>query len=171
MNRMAVLINSWDGYSSAWPMMAHGIRRYWPDCPWRIYWMCNHKKPPLGIPISTDNVTTWSFMMREALIKLMSEGFDCFLFLHEDYWISNTVMGGCLEKVADGMDKHDIDHIQLTPSWDVMRSGGEWRVDWIGANLHIVHEKSNYRTSNQASLWKTRSYYDIVVEMEAYFVK
>ena len=63
------------------------------------------------------------------------------------------------------MAKHDIDHVQLTPSWDVMTSGGEWRGDWIGMSLHIVHKTSNYRTSNQASLWKTRSYYDILVEL------
>ena len=162
--KCAVLVNSWDGYSAAWPMMEHGLRKYWPDIPFPLYWQCNHKKPPLGIPIKTDDVTTWSFMMREALIKLMSDGFDYFCFCHEDFWLVDQVRTAVLVNYLNLMQRHAIDHIQVMPTWPGMVMGGPYQYD---GSLEFVSVDSMYRTANQASLWKTASYYEILKKMES----
>jgi len=166
MPNCAVLVNSFDGYSDAWPMMEHGLRKFWPDMPFELYWQCNHKQPPMGTPIECD-VTTWAFMIREALIRLMFDGFEYFIFMHEDFLLVDRVDNARLTHYLNMMHDYLLGHIQLVPSWDVMKIGLEYNFE---PTLTIVHAESDYRTSNQASIWRTTAYLNIVkrLEMQAY---
>lgn len=118
----------------------------------------------MGIPVECGDETNWTAMMRIALNELNKDSRDYFVFLHEDYWLVDKVETMALRRFLYLMDRCNIDHIQLCPSWDVMISDGPFNLD---SSLMWVDQNSSYRTSNQASLWKTRSYRDLLHKGES----
>lgn len=172
MSDVAVLINTWDGYADAWPMMSHSLQKYWPDCPWPIYWMCNELEPPMGTPIRISEreigqKLSWGEMMQLALQEM-----PCghFLFLHEDYWLVEPVNTDRLLYHLEAVKLVGLDHLQLVDSANVMKIGA-WplyvglRDDDVDLWIHPVMKNSDYRTSNQASLWRTQAYFEILGEL------
>ena len=152
MTNVAILVNSFDGYAAAWPAMAHGLEKYWEKRPWPLFWMSNHLDPPIGYSLKCGDNTNWSDMMIVALGKLREYGYLNLMFLHEDYWLVEEPDTLAIEQFARYLAS--VAHIQICPSWDVMRSQGEY---W-DSRLMLVANNSDYRASNQASLWRISAY-------------
>jgi len=100
-------------------------------------------------------------MTRKGLEEI---GAEFFLFLHDDYWLTDPVRTSELLEYVEYIRNDGIAHIQLVPSWDVMASGGVYARD---PRLHWVSRESHYRTSNQASLWRVSSYLGLLHQRES----
>ena len=158
---VTILCSTFDEYSVAWPYYAHGMKTYWHDRPWPIVFSTNFLDPPIGTAAICGPETNWTYMTRMALLSIETE---YFLFTHCDYWLVEQVQIDILMRYLGIMDKHDWDHIQLVPSWDVMTRGMQCGED---TSLFWVAKHSDYRTSNQASLWRTEAYLELLKDGES----
>src|SRR5690349_4844779 len=70
-----VLIISFDGYSDIWKISITSFLKHWPDCPYPINLLTNHKSYPdphiRSLCIGEDN--DWSSNLLKGLEKINSE--------------------------------------------------------------------------------------------------
>lgn len=59
---LAILISSYDGSEDLWRPLSNSFKKYWPDCPYKIFIGTNNKKPDSDIffhlPIGEEK--SWS---------------------------------------------------------------------------------------------------------------
>lgn len=159
--KTAVLISSHDKYSFAWDGCAHGFKKYWPDCPWPIYFMTNTLTPPLGIPIFIRDTQDWSTSMKIALLTLIDEKFESILFILEDFWLTASTNTKALEEFAHWIEGSHLGYIKLYPSADAtVICPYEPRIAYFKPD-------ALYRTSLNASLWNPAYFLALLKENES----
>jgi hypothetical protein len=158
--RTALLITSCDAFEDCWAPYAHGLHKYWPDCPFPVYLITNQKqfRDPVirAIPVTPDR--GWAKNLRQAVSQLDA---DILLYTHEDFWISEPVdTQAILDYVAlirDGL----ADYIRLYPAPGPDRPFG--RDDRLG----VLDAQAPYRTSLQKALWRKSVLLDLLRDEES----
>ena len=162
---IAVVIAGHDKYSSAWKAMMHGLKTYWPDCPWPIYWMTNRQPAPKGcvtVKMGGDfNPKRWSNRMMRGLSQIPA---DCLLWALDDHWPAGLIDTDALIDFAKYIQKGLIHRIRLYPGWDHDRSSGVFRHD---KRLLVMDKKSPYRASCKPSLWNKNTLLDLLKDNES----
>lgn len=116
--KIAVLISSCDAFNDCWAPMLYSLKRYWPDCPFPIYFISNYNKiddPGIEfINVGKDN--GFASNLGFALNKI-----DCdyIIYFQEDYFLSenvNTVaiighINHCYENNIDLLKIHGNDFL------------------------------------------------------------
>ena len=146
-NNIAVLIGTHDQYRAAWPAMHHSLTKYFPDCPWPIYWVTNQLDPPCGTGLKVGGGKVWGTNMRKALHMLDSE---VVLFMPEDTWMTGKVNTEALVEFATYITDDIVDHIRLVNS-DAVIHLKDYTPD---PRLWIYASNSPYRTSCCPGLWR-----------------
>jgi hypothetical protein len=162
-DQVTIIVSTFDKYAASWPAFCHGMDKYWPGCIWPIYFTTYDLDPPCFEAIKCPpEYSTWSMMMRYALERVET---PLFMFLHDDYWLVERPDDPFLFRCVDiMMNDPDVRHIQLCPSWNVMKTSGPYEDD---DRFLVVAEDSDYRSSNQASLWYTQAYLDLLRDKES----
>ena len=72
MTQVAVIINSFDGFSDCWPGLIHGLTKYWPDCPYPIHLVSNFKDCEGGdvSTLKVGDLASWSERLLAALSRV-----------------------------------------------------------------------------------------------------
>lgn len=150
MHQVSILVSTHDRYRAVWPPFCHGLHKYWPDCPWPVWFVTNRLEPSCGGAIKTGRDTNWTHMVRVAL-----EGIDspAILYLHEDYWLDAPVDTPALTAFAEIVVQGQADYVGLYPSWanPKTKSAGVCQRD---PRLWHYAPDSAYRTSLQAAFWR-----------------
>jgi len=147
MKKITVLVSSFDGFADCWDPFYHGLRKYWPDCPYEVAFITNFKEINLGsaqaIKVGTDR--GWSDNMLTALEQIES---SFILYAQEDYWINQRVDTKTISDYVELLIKDKADYIRLYPAPPP-------DLDYLeDERLGILADDAPYRTSLQMALWR-----------------
>ena len=88
MKKVAIIVSSFDKYSTCWEPFAHGVSKYWPDCPYPIYLITNRKDFCIGqvtaLKIGVDQ--GWASNLKFALEQINVD--YIYLEIKYDFWYS-----------------------------------------------------------------------------------
>lgn len=147
MERVTILISSFDGYSACWGPVCHGFSKYWPDCPYPIHLMTNTKDFPHDRVrvLKCGGERNWSRCMLYALDRVTT---PYVMYFQEDYWINEPVETAKVVSYVDLMERHGLNYIRLLskplPDADFAHD----------PRLGVLAEDAPYRTSLQITFWR-----------------
>jgi len=158
-NKTSILISSCDKFSDCWDPYIHGIKKYWPDCPYDIYIITNY----LDIKddfVRTINVGEDSGWANNMLIALKYIKAPYILYTHEDFWIKKTVDTKVIEEYIKLIELEKAEYISLYP-------GSKPYIPFsLDTRLNVISGNAPYRTSLQVALWRKKVLEDLIVEGE-----
>ena len=73
---VAILVSSHDEFKDIWPIWDKCFDRFWPDCPYKIYWMTNGAETPVAtIPVHVPKIPReqWGLNIAKALESVEEE--------------------------------------------------------------------------------------------------
>jgi hypothetical protein len=160
MNELAVIINSFDGFSDCWPGVLHGLTKYWPDCPYPIHLITNFKRidhPHVSV-LQTGNDISWSDQLLAATAHIHSRYILLFL---EDYWLTTPVDTQRVKDFASLMQTEDLNYIRLlaVPPPDL-----DFPAD---PRLGVIAVGASYRTATQIALWRSEVLQNLLISGES----
>lgn len=162
-DNVAILVCSCDKYSDIWKPMFEMFFKFWPDCPFKIYLMANHKE------YGDRRVTTlcigddvgWSVGFKKAL-ESISE--DYVYIIMEDYILKEKVDSSEFYKLVEYMIGEQADYIRTYPS---LYSNEPFYGKLANINIGQVKKDDPYRISLQAGLWKRQYVLSIIDDKDS----
>ena len=145
---LRLLVSSCDDYSDCWTPFFHGLRTYWPDCPYPVTLLANFRT-------TTDNGTPtlalgedrgWSSNLIQALDGVTE---PYILYAQEDYWLDKPVEQAAIEGYLAFMEQDGADYVRLIP---LPPPDGQPACD---GRLASITPSAPYRTALQMALWRT----------------
>lgn len=157
MKDFAIIIPSCDKYSDLWNPILSSIKKFWPDCPYKIYFVSNEVSPEFN---GVTNITvgpdvSWSSNLKKALQQIPEE--FVFLWLEDLFPIKTVNTKKISELFAWAIDK-DINYVCLN---------GLPRADKkVTESVGLVSEGGLYRVSTVLSFWKKEILFNLLEEKE-----
>lgn len=144
---VTILVSSFDGFSDCWRPFCHGIKKYWPDCPYPIFLITNNKdfEDERVTALSVGKDRGWSQNLLSALDEIDT---PYVMYFQEDYWISHEVNTSVIKDYVAAMEKWGINYLRLLA---FPQPDGDFPAD---SRLGVIATEAAYRTSVQISLWR-----------------
>lgn len=142
---LVILVSTFDSYQPCWAPFCHGIQKYWPDCPFPIYFVTNQLDAPCGKSIKVGPDYGWSKNLQFALNQITE---DYVIYCQEDYWLKQQVDTSEIIAYSQFLAAGIVDHIRLHP---VPPPDHNFYPD---ARLGIIDRDAEYRVSLQMGLWR-----------------
>ena len=160
MTQVAVIINSFDGFSDCWPGLIHGLNKYWPDCPYPIHLVSNFKDCEGGdvSTLKVGDLVSWSERLLAALSRVHT---PYILFLQEDYWLTSPVDTERVQDYVRLMERDNLSYIRLLAIPPPSRGSAS------DPRLGIIARDGAYRTSSQIALWRREVLSELLVPGES----
>ena len=148
MTDIAVVVSTCDKYHILWEPFCHGLRKFWPDCPWAIQWITNHLDAPIGKAVKVGDDANWSDTSIAALRAINAE---VVLWIHDDNWLTERVDNDILASLGRLLlDHDDLNAIRLSNCYMSTTCGG-YKHD---ERLRMLCQDSQQRCSLQPSFWR-----------------
>ena len=145
-NKFVILVVSCDKYSDLWNPFFKSFFRFWPDCPFDIYLLSNHKYANIpkvkSLLIGSD--ISWSDNLYKGVKKLKED--YIFLFL-EDLFLIDFVETNKVFKIFNWILKSNANYVRINPF--AVKADKKFN-ELVG----IVSKGTIYRTSTVLSVWK-----------------
>lgn len=151
---VTLLVSTHDRYRAAWKPFCHGLRKYWPDCPWPVRFMTNHRDPPCGKALKTGLDDTWTRLQRVALAQVKT---DIVFILQEDYWLTHPVDTKSILEFAKIVERGEADRIMLCRGRHTGKGTSK-----LDNRLSVYADKSVVRNAAQAGLWRVSTYLSLL---------
>ncbi len=159
-SKTAILITSCDAFEDCWAPYAHGLHKYWPDCPFPVFLITNEKVFPdpsiTSLQIRPDR--GWAKNLRQAMDSVDAE---VLLYTHEDFWLRSPVDTEEIREFVDHVVAGRADYIRLYPA------PGPDRPFTPDPRLGVLAEKAPYRTSLQTALWRKSMLQELLCDDES----
>ncbi|MBQ6244289.1 MAG: hypothetical protein IJK55_06205 [Bacteroidales bacterium] len=152
MDRMTILVVSYDGYSDVWPGLFASLRRFWPDCPYEIV-LANNEKDLANNAVRVIHAgadAQWSTRTRIALEQIETK-YVCFLL--EDFFFSGKVDAERIESAMDLMEKDGLEYYKLL-SFSKIKTKLYDRDDV----LQVIPAGLPYGVSLLAAIWEREAF-------------
>ncbi|MES2838455.1 MAG: hypothetical protein V4667_13085 [Bacteroidota bacterium] len=145
-SNLAIVVQSCDKYDDLWNGFYTLFFRYWKNCSYPIYHITETKtcSYPGVITINTQNVTTWSDMLKYGLEKIKE---DYVLYLLEDYFLIKPIDETRIEKAVEIVKKENAACLRLVPVPGPDRDFKDY------TDIGEISKNSAYSLSTQASIW------------------
>jgi hypothetical protein len=158
MSEVSVVISTCDKYSDCWGPLAHGLDKYWPDCPYPIYLVTNVRDfphPRIQV-IKTAKDMGWGERTAHALRRIDS---PYILYMLEDFWIKRRVNSRSITDYVRYLEDGSAYYIGLMPfftmGWDMLPFPRDRR-------LGVLTRSASYRTALQAALWNKEVFLELL---------
>ncbi|RYG74982.1 hypothetical protein EON80_02180 [bacterium] len=159
LDKLTVLVSSFDGFDACWPPFSHGMKRYWPGSP-PIRLLTNFKHYEDGqvkaLPVGADQ--GWSDNIRTALQSVET---PFVLYIQEDYWLQSPVDSAKLGRFVDLMEEHGGNYLRLIPCPPPDADSG------FEPEIGLIAAEAEYRTSLQAAIWRVETLRELLVAGES----
>lgn len=144
-NSLAVLIMSCDRYDDTWEPFFHFFDKYWPDCPYKIYFASNYRYPahPRIQPVLFNQETNWS---DELAVVLANMPESHVLYVQDDYFLLKAVDNDAIDHLWKKMLARNVSYLRLFPL-----SLEEPFPD--DSEISPIRPDDPYRTSLQTAIW------------------
>lgn len=157
-DQFAVFVPSCDKFSDVWSPFSTLFWRFWPDCPFPVYFLTNEHT--LDVPrvanISVGRDVSWSDNLRQALERITE---NYVLLILDDFFLLDFVKTDRVLRVFHWMLECEPNYVRLNPSQKPDRPYS----DIVG----IVSPGTIYRTSTQAAVWRRRVLLELLKEGES----
>jgi len=153
MDKVTLLVSSFDGYSMCWPAFCHGLTKYWPDCPFPTLFTTNFKQAPCGETLLLGEDKGWATNLVFVLNQIKT---PYIIYMQEDYWMDTPVNQKNIDDYVRLMDMDKADYIRLYPS------AVPENIYPDDPRLRVIPEDAEYRTSLQAALWRKSVLIDLL---------
>src|ERR1035437_2365050 len=142
----SVVVSSCDAYSDAWEPFFKLFFKYWPDCPFPIYLISEHKLykhlKVNSILLGVDK--KWATNMKLALNQIDS---SFIIYMQEDYLLTRRVDTILILDFINIIKQNNIGYIKLYPSPPPTKI---WSKD---NRLGVIEKGSNDSVSLQSTMW------------------
>jgi len=156
----AVVVSSCDAYSDLWVPFFNLFWKFWPDCPFPVYLVCNHKKfsgqKVKSLCVGDD--LDWSQNLRKVLLQLDSE---FVLFMLEDFFLRRRIHNKSVVDALEFLGKLKGDMLRLVPY-----PRPDDRVDGFPLLGHIS-AGAPYRVSTQGAFWRREALINLLRDGES----
>jgi len=156
-DRVSLLVSSFDAYAACWQPFCYGLQKYWADCPYPLYFIANTLTAPCGETIKVGQDRGWSANLRFALDTVQS---PFILYAQEDYWLNQPVNTAAIAGYVRLMEQGAADYIRLYP---YPRADAVFEPD---SRLGVIGSTAQYRASLQMALWRTDALRDLLRDGE-----
>lgn len=143
--RTAVLIASCQKYKCAWEPFTTLFRRYWPDCPYKVYFGSDFGQIDGFENIELGEDFGWAGNCIKFLERIPAERV---LVFQEDFFVSNQVDTTRVRKLAKHAHDYDIGYLRICPT---PGPNGRWPATDALGTIGIFDD---FRWSFQLSIWK-----------------
>lgn len=145
MRDLGIVVLSCDRYNSLWDLFFSRWERYWPDCPYSIYLICNHMKydRPGVQAIRIGDDLDWSSNLLSVLDKISHENL---LLMMEDAPLDKLVDGGKFSELYNRFKLENLNYINLkaSPKFDVQQD----------EDIGVLLPGTLYRAALVPCLWR-----------------
>ena len=151
--KVAILVCTYDGAEDLWKPLAETYKKYWEDCPYKIYLGTNFKDTDIDIfnALQIGDEYSWS----DNILKCMSK-------IEEEYviLIFDDVF---LYKKINTKDILKYTNIAVENHWDYLRLSPRPKYDEkISDGIGRIYKNRLYRTSTVWSLFKKETLIDLL---------
>jgi hypothetical protein len=144
---LSILVVSCDNYADIWPHFFHLFNKYWPDCPYQIFFGSNNVEYKdlkiTSILIGKD--TSWADSTKKMVESLPT---DYFLLLLEDFFIRKTVKTEMVDDCFIALRQLNGGYLRLRPFPKPDRHISAY--PYIG----LIDVGAPYRLALQAAIWR-----------------
>lgn len=147
MTSTEILVQTLDRYHAVWQGFCHGIRTYWPDCPWIIRATTNCMDFPCGDGLRVGGDRDWAENMSAALAKIEA---PTLLVLLDDTWLTGPVDTNILLDFSGHVTEGRADHIHMITA----RAGDAVGVASFDNRLLLRSPDARYRAALSAGFWR-----------------
>lgn len=152
---VAIYFSTWDKSKRFFPVLKHSFEKYWPNCPYPVYFALNTVGAPFGDTINFGEDKGWSQMILDTLDKVKE---DNIIFMMEDYWLWKEVDQERLNRIVDLIEKKEIDYCRLIPSPGAIQPYND--------DINYFNTDFMYRTSLGPGIWNKEFFKSLIVADE-----
>ncbi len=151
--KVAIIISSFDGYSDLWRPLEESYKKYWEDCPYKIYLTTNFKeyKSDLFKTLQVGKDKSWSDMLYKS-VEMIEE--DYLLLTFDDLFLSRKIETKDISSLIEYVIDNDVDYFQLYSSNSQHTK--------ITDKIVSKDKNSKYRNATVWSLWKKEVLLDLL---------
>ncbi len=160
---IVLLVGSLDRYSGGWGPFCHGLEKYWPDCPYPVYFITNELDAPCGISLKVGGDRDFSGNTRRALECI--DGATTILWMQEEHWLYEPVDTAAIVEFGHIVEQGGADHIRLISGW--VRNIRKKCTYVPDPRLSIFTDDSAYRVTAQAAFWNVEMFKSILQPNES----
>jgi hypothetical protein len=144
---VSAVVLSHDGYADLWPAFFELLFRFWPDLPYPLHLVSNHRtfSDSRVIPVRVGDDRSWSQTLARALDSIPS----CYvLLLLDDYFLTGPVDTAHIARLHAAMVKLGAVYLRLAPAPkpDISCPGFP--------DIGFIAKGAPYRSSLQVAFWK-----------------
>jgi hypothetical protein len=145
---VAVLVSSCDSFFDAWRPFTVFFRKFWPDCPFKIFLIVNQLRIRSSLlqPIAVGPDRGWSSNLQLALSQITH---PYVLYIQEDYFLTEPVQRNQLGADFESAFESDADSLCFRARTHIDRGFAP-----INERFGVVPPDSDGRTRCQVTLWK-----------------
>ena len=154
---LAIVISSCDLYSDCWKPLFHSIKKYWSDCPYPIYLICNEKDSDdeMVKAIKVGEHLGWGSNTEKALHHVNEE---YVLYLQEDYFLGSPMSTQAVEDHVKFCIENNVDYIRLEAPY---RDSSPWPTN---GDYSVDSIDKKYALCLQPSIWKKSTLHKFCIE-------
>lgn len=145
MNQLSVLVVSFDAYSDLWGTFFTLFKRYWSDCPYKVYLGSNHKVFEGVETITIGDDISWCDNLRRFLDRIET---PYVLLLLDDFFFDKKVDNQRIRELFEYMKANNVDCMRLRPSPIAART-----ID-RKLDIGLAEPGSPYFINSQSAIWK-----------------
>lgn len=144
---LAVLVVSCDNYSDLWQPFFTLFKRFWPDCPYKIYLLSNFKEyNEEGVtPILVGEDFSWSDNLIKALTLIDEEYVLMFI---DDLFLIHQIQSNQLKEVFNWIATEKPNYVRLNP---LPKPDLPYN-DYVG----LISPGTLYRTATVMTVWNKK---------------
>lgn len=151
MSKVAIFIDSFDGYSDIWPTFFKIFDKYWGKCHYNKYLVTNEKSYSYkGLKlIKTGPEKNWFDRTLKALEQVKE---DYIIFMLEDYFVSKFYNSDIINLIIERMQNENIYYYQLSGNSKLEKE------------QQFIQQKLEYPISLQLTIWHKEEFKKSVQE-------
>lgn len=113
-NAVAFMVVSCDKYSDLWDPFFHCLRKYWPDCPYSVYLLTNHKSydAPGVTVLNIGDDQSYSDNLRTGISQISEPWLIMFV---EDAFIGERVDTRRFQSIIADAQSIPVGYLKITP--------------------------------------------------------
>jgi hypothetical protein len=156
--RLAIVVASCDKYSDLWDVNFELFFKNWPDCPYPVYLVANHKRcknPNVTTLLAGDDLD-WSTTISRAIANLQQSHL---LFWIDDFFLVGRVDTIEIERLFKQVVEKKLAFLRLKPN----PPPANWSAEGVGE----MSKFAAYRVSLPVTIWSIDTFRKIIKEGES----
>lgn len=149
-NAVAFMVVSCDKYADLWDPFFHSFRKYWPDCPYAVYLLTNHKDydTPGVTVVKIGDDRSYADNLRAGIAQISEPWVILFL---EDVFLSERVDTVRFQAIIAQAQSIPVGYLKISPDLPLSYENGP------GREIGPIPKGVRYRSAIGLSLYQVET--------------